>query len=330
MSARQPIDPALRQLLDQQALALAALGSFAEMSDAQRVQTRRALLQRALDSRSAIPGLPNAVVAQDLSIAGGRRARLYRPGAGNEVLPVLIYAHGGGWVAGSIESHDPFCRLLCAASGVMILSIDYRLAPENRFPAALEDVISAAGWMAAHAQQWNTDVSRMALGGDSSGANLAAAAAHRICGAESNALRALLLLYPVTDHPSHNHRSYQENATGYGLEAVVMRWYWQQYAPGVAADNPDASPLRGAPLAAAPMPATLVTTAEYDVLRDEGIAYATKLERAGTHVSHLHAPDMHHNFPVHPATVVRFPQCQAALAQIAGWLRTALEVAVQR
>lgn len=322
MSARSPIDPALRQLLDQQREAIEALGPFAKMSDAQRVQTRRDLMQRALASRSAIPGLPNAVASEDLSLAAGRGARLYRPKPGSDCLPVLVYAHGGGWVAGSIESHDPFCRLLCAAAGVMIVSIDYRLAPEHRFPAALEDMLAAARWVATHARACGADGSRVALGGDSSGANIAAAAAHRMCTADAGALRALLLLYPVTDHPSHEHRSYQENATGYGLEAAVMRWFWQQYAPGVAADDASASPLREAVLPA--LPPTLVATAEYDVLRDEGIAYARKLELAGVQVAHLHAPDMHHNFPVHPATVARFPQCRAALAQIADWLRGTL------
>lgn len=322
MGARHPIDPALRQLLDQQAQAIAALGSFAAMSDAQRVQLRRGLVQRALESRSSIPGLPNAVTSRDLSITAGRRARLYRPAGGGGPLPALVYAHGGGWVAGSIESHDPFCRLLCAASGVMMLSIDYRLAPEHRFPAALEDMVAAARWMAAHARDCNADGARLALGGDSSGANLAAAAAYRICDAEANSLRALLLLYPVTDHPSHQHRSYEENATGYGLEAAVMRWYWEQYAPGVAPDDVDASPLRLTVLPA--LPPTLVTTAEYDVLRDEGIAFAQKLNAAAVNVSHLHAPDMNHNFPVHPATVARFPQSDAALTSIAAWLHAVL------
>jgi acetyl esterase len=322
MSARQPIDPALRQLLDQQAQAMAALGSFAAMSEAERVQLRRSLVQRALESRTSISGLPNAVASRDLSIASGRRARLYRPEGARGLLPVLVYAHGGGWVAGSIQSHEPFCRLLSAASGVMILSIDYRLAPEHRFPAALEDMGSAARWMAAHAQECEADVTRIALGGDSSGANLAAAAAHRICAADANALQALLLLYPVTDHPSRGHRSYDENASGYGLEAIVMRWYWEQYAPGVAPDNADASPLRSPVLPA--LPPTLVTTAEYDVLRDEGIAYADRLRTAGVKVTQMHALDMTHNFPVNPATVARFPQCEAALASIAAWLRAAL------
>lgn len=321
MSARPPLDPALRQLLDQQLQASAALGSFASMSDRERVQLRRLLVQRALEGRGSIPGLPNSVSSRDLSIASGS-ARLYRPATGHGQLPVLMYAHGGGWVAGSVESHDPFCRLLCAASGVMVLSVDYRLAPEHRFPAALEDIIAASQWMALHAQDCNVDSRRIALGGDSSGANLAAAAAHRICAADRAALAALLLLYPVTDHPSSRHRSYEENATGYGLEATVMRWYWEQYAPGVAPDNADASPLQLA--APPPLPPTLVATAEYDVLRDEGIAFVRKLEGAGVRVSHLHAPDMSHNFAVNPATVARFPQCERALASIAKWLRAAL------
>jgi acetyl esterase len=139
---------------------------------------------------------------------------------------------------------------------------------------------------------------------------------------EAHALRALLLLYPVTDSPQAGHASYTENATGYGLEADAMRWFWQQYAPGVSPSDPDASPLQLHNLPA--LPPTLVATAEYDVLRDEGLAYAQKLEAAGIAVSRLHAPDMHHNFPVHPGTVARFPQCDAALSQIASWLRATL------
>jgi acetyl esterase len=135
-------------------------------------------------------------------------------------------------------------------------------------------------------------------------------------------LRALLLLYPITDSPGAGHGSYLENATGYGLEANMMRWYWQQYAPRVSPDDPDVSPLQLHKLPA--LPPTLLATAEYDVLRDEGLAYARKLEEAGVVVTRLHSPDMHHNFPVHPGTVARFPQGDAALAHIAGWLRATL------
>ena len=125
----------------------------------------------------------------------------------------------------------------------------------------------------------------------------------------------MLLLYPVTDHPDANHLSYTENGTGYGLEAKLMRWFWDQYARGFSPDDPDVSPLRVHKVP--PLPPVLVATAEYDVLRDDGTAYAEKLEAAGVAVTHMHSPDMHHNFPVHPATVARFPQSDAALTRIA-------------
>jgi acetyl esterase len=126
----------------------------------------------------------------------------------------------------------------------------------------------------------------------------------------------------VTDHPDANHPSYTENATGYGLEGKLMRWFWDQYAQGAPADDPSVSPLRLHKFPA--LPPTLIATSEYDVLRDEGIAYGEKLKSSGIPVTQLHAPDMHHNFAVHPATVARFPQSETALHQIAGWLRKTL------
>jgi acetyl esterase len=327
---RIPIDAALRRLLDEQATASAALGSFASMTDSERVQLRRALIQRALASRASIRGLPNDVESRELMLDDAHAqlpARVYRPAG--EVRPpaLLLYLHGGGWVAGSIETHDPFCRLLCAAARVAVLSVEYRLAPEYHYPAALEDVGRALRAATRTASQWGVDATRLGLGGDSSGANLAAVTAHQMCATGEMALRALLLLYPVTDHPRHEHRSYSENATGYGLEASLMRWFWDQYAPGVSPDDPNASPLRLKNLPQ--LPPTLISTAEYDVLRDEGVEYAHKLRAAGVELTHLHAPDMHHNFPVHPGTVARFPQCEAALEQISVWLKRTLGTAAE-
>jgi acetyl esterase len=224
---------------------------------------------------------------------------------------MLVYLHGGGWVVGSVEIWDPFCHLLSEASDVIILSVEYRLAPEHPYPAGLEDAIAATHWASKHA-------ARVALGGDSAGANLAAVAANRLC-SEGYPLQALMLLYPVTDHPSAGHRSYVENATGYGLEAERMLWFWEQYAAGISPDDPGISPLRIENVPA--LPPTLVATAEYDVLRDEGIAYAEKLSAAGIPVTPLHSPDMSHNFPVTPNLVGRFPQCRETLSEIAGWLR---------
>ncbi|MGH9519617.1 MAG: alpha/beta hydrolase, partial [Terriglobales bacterium] len=248
---------------------------------------------------------------------------LYTPPDAKAPLPVHIYLHGGGWAAGSVETHDPFCRLLCAAASVLILSVEYRLAPEYPFPAGLEDALAAYRWAAKRAPGFGGDAQRLALGGDSAGANLAAVAANRVCAEDEAPLpAALMLLYPVMDHPSAGHASYCERGTDCGLDASRMEWFWALYAAGVSPGNPEISPLRMNALPA--LPPTLVATAEFDPLRDEGVKYAEKLRAAGIAVTHLHAADMHHNFPVHPGTVMRFPQCAQALQEIAGWLKTTL------
>ncbi len=321
MIERKPIDGALRRFLDAGA---AASRDLAQMPDRERVPAGRALMLKALASRESIPNLPNQVSTRDIVIAGTLTVRLYLPPqSGAALFPVLVYLHGGGWVFGSIETHDPFCRLLSGAANVIIASVEYRLAPEHPYPAALEDTRTAFDWAAGHAGEWGGDAARLALGGDSAGANLAAVVANQLCNSSAALrLRALLLLYPVVDHPVAGHPSYTENATGYGLEANSMRWFWQQYAPGISPHDPAASPLQLARMPA--LPPTLIATAEYDVLRDEGLAYVKKLAAAGVSITHLHSPDMHHNFPVHPGTVARFPQSDAALAHIAKWLRVNL------
>ena len=322
MRNRRPIDPALRNYLD--SLAPAPIQPNAD--NLEQARFRRSLMLQALASRNTIPGLPNRVTTRDLAISPELTARLYTPPEPASPLPVLIYAHGGGWVCGSIETHDPFCRLLCEAAGILILSVEFRLAPEHPFPAAPEDMLAAYRWTQAHARSFGGNPERLLLGGDSAGANLAAVTATTISvSGESTPPAALLLLYPVMDHPSAGHPSYQENTTGYGLSAELMTWFWDQYSPHVPPADPRISPLRLSDLPA--LPPTLIATAEYDPLRDEGIAYAEKLAHAGIAVTHLHAPDMHHNFPVHPGTVARFPQSIAALEEFAAWLRTTLQLA---
>lgn len=315
---RMPLDSALRQYLEEMAALPSALPGEPDTA-----ASRRALMNRALESRRSIPGLPNRVDTQDLTISAHRAARLYTPPDAATPLPVLLYMHGGGWVVGSIATHDPFCRLLSNTAGIQILAIDYRLAPDYPFPAGLNDTLAAWHWLADHAHEIGGDPKRLAVGGDSAGANLAAVAANRLSmAAVATQPAAQLLLYPVTDHPSADHPSYKECATGCGLDASVMRWFWDQYIPGVSADDPNISPLRHANLPQ--LPPTLVATAEHDPLRDEGIAYAERLMAAGVKVTHLHSPDMHHNFPVHPGTVARFPQSVDALNRIAGWLKDTL------
>src|SRR5579863_976201 len=139
MQNRKPIDPALKSYLD--AIA-AASGATLPPDDAERVRLRRAWMLRAREERDAIAGLPNAVATRDVAISPGLNGRLYAPAGATSPLPLLVYAHGGGWVVGSIETHDPFCRLLCEAADVIVLSLDYRLAPEHRFPAAIDDMLA--------------------------------------------------------------------------------------------------------------------------------------------------------------------------------------------
>ena len=319
MLRQKPLDEALRRLLDEQA---ANSDNLTQMTDEERVQMVRSLMMQALESRASIPGLPNEVEIREVEIAPSLAARLYRPPS-TALLPMLVYLHGGGWVAGSVATQDPFCRLLSQAAEIIVVSIEYRLAPEHPYPAAVEDTLTAVQWVVKHAAEWGGDPARLALGGDSAGANLAAVGANQLCAsAVAHPLRALLLLYPATDHPNANHASYTENATGYGLTASIMHWFWKQYASDVSPDDPNVSPLRLQTVPA--LPPTLVATAEYDVLRDEGIAYAEKLAMSGIAVSHLHAPDMNHNFVASPGTVGRFPQCDATLTEIAHWLKVGL------
>ena len=314
---RKPLDPALRQYLDEIAVAPSAT------IPPETAANRRAIMNRALANRTCIPGLPNRVDSRDLTTSARRTARLYTPPNAVLPLPVLLYMHGGGWVVGSIETHDPFCRLLCDAAGIQILAIDFRLAPEYPFPAGVNDTLAAWHWLVANANEIGGDPQRLAVGGDSAGANLAAVVANRI-GAAAGVTQpaAQLLLFPVMDHPDAGHASYTECATGCGLDASVMRWFWDQYHPGISSADPNLSPLRLEKIP--PLPPTLVATAEHDPLRDEGIAYAERLLASGVAVTHLHYADMHHNFPVHPGTVARFPQSIEALQRFALWLRQTL------
>lgn len=320
MNERQPIDPALRAYLDEVAANTPKLPPG--ITDLERAEILRAGMIRVREARTEIAGLPNGVQVRDVEIRSGLQARLYTPSGATGPLPVMVYLHGGGWVVGSaMKTHDPACRVLSERSGLVILSVEYRLAPEHPYPAALEDAIAAYHWVEQHAREFGGDPTRLALGGDSSGANLAAAATNRL-GIEGStgALRAQLLLCPVIDSPDADYPSRIENATGYGLEWSGMLWFHRMYGAGVPADDPGAYPIHQEPLPK--LPPALVITAEYDTLRDEGIAYAEKLKNAGIEVTHRHAPDMHHNFTVTPGLVMRLPQCVASMNEVAKWLRT--------
>jgi acetyl esterase len=224
---------------------------------------------------------PEPIFATEAIDAGGVPARLYRPNA-HRGLPLLVYLHGGGWVIGDLESHDDLCRRLANLVGCLVLSINYRLAPEHPFPAPLEDAIVATRWAIGHAAELGADANRVAIGGDSAGGNLAAAVVHSGVGP----LRFQLLVYPVTDGRCSTD-SYSENGSGYFLTADAMSWFYDHYLSGGVGSrtDPRVSPLLAADTAFAGQPSAFVITAEYDPLRDEGEAYAARLRDAGVSVT---------------------------------------------
>ncbi|HZR14591.1 MAG TPA: alpha/beta hydrolase [Acidimicrobiia bacterium] len=205
--------------------------------------------------------------------------RVYRPVEGGDPLPVVVYFHGGGWVICDLDTHDGTCRALANGVNAVVVSVDYRLAPEHKFPAAAEDAYEVTSWVAAHADELGVEPSRLAVAGDSAGGNLAAVVALMARDRGGPAITFQLLVYPVTNH-SFDTDSYRENADGYFLHRASMEWYWRQYlADERDGANPYASPLRVED--ARGLPPGMVITAEFDPLRDEGEAYGRKLAEAG-------------------------------------------------
>jgi acetyl esterase/lipase len=199
----------------------------------------------------------------------------------------LLYLHGGGWVVGDLDTHDSVCRAVASRGGCTVVSLDYRLAPENPFPAAVEDAWAGLNWLAAQ-------VDSVAVGGDSSGGNLAAVLTLRARERGGPPIAAQLLIYPVTDCDFET-TSYREAATGYGLTRESMAWYWAQYVPELKhREHPDASPLRAKDHH--DLPPALIITCELDPLASEGIAYAQALKSAGVHVQHILEPGMVHGY----------------------------------
>jgi acetyl esterase len=226
---------------------------------------------------------------------GDRRVpiRVYAP-SGTNGLPILVYLHGGGWVTGNLDVNDYRCRRLATRAGCMVVAVDYRLAPEHPFPAAAEDAYEALTWAMREADSLGGDPNRVAVAGDSSGANLAAAATLMIRdrGGEQPVLQ--VLTCPATDYEleSESMRTY---GNSFVIERRDLRWCWDHYLSGAAdADDPYASPLRAPSLER--LPPALVMTAELDPLRDQGEAYAGRLESAGVQVTLTRYPSMVHSF----------------------------------
>jgi acetyl esterase len=249
------------------------------------------------------------------SPGGPIRARLYRP-EGDGRLPLLVYLHGGGWMLGSIDSFDTLVRALANAAGAIVLSVGYRLAPEAPFPAGLEDCLSAVRWAASNAAELGADPERLAVAGDSAGANLATVVARRLRGEVD--LRMQALIYPVTD-AGCNTASYREFGERHGLTAASMQRFWNLYLDGADGMHPDASPLRAQDLTG--LPPAIVLTAGCDPLRDEGEAYADALRAAGVEVEcHRYEGAIHGFWRWLAATQLS----RRAVEQVAGALRARL------
>ena len=222
--------------------------------------------------------------------------RLYRAqgSAAGAVLPVLIYFHGGGWVLGDLDSHDQACRAIANAALCCVVAVDYRLAPEVKFPGAISDSAAATRWILGNAVSLAIDPARAAVGGDSAGGNIAAVMALMARDGYLPQVAFQLLIYPVVDM-GMGHASYQRITEGFPLVASTMKWFIEHYlpSPGDVADW-RASPLRAAALAG--VAPALVLTCAHDPLCDEGIEYARRLDREGVSVTHLHYNDQMHGF----------------------------------
>ena len=278
------LDPDIRRLLHT---------VFAAPADAPDVAALRAAAEEA---PRLLGGSPEAVAAlSDLRApgpAGAVPVRVYRPRL-DAVAPAILYAHGGGWVTGSLDSHDKLCRILANRIGALIVAVDYRRAPEQVYPAALDDFEAAWRWLRAEASSLGADGTRFAVAGDSSGGNLAAALTLRLRARGAPQPQLQLLLYPALDATCAR-ASYREFATGYNLTAAQMAWYWAAYRAGAEPAAPELSPLAADHLSGS-APA-VVALAAADVLRDDGKDYALRLASAGLPTRVVECAGMIHGF----------------------------------
>jgi acetyl esterase len=247
---------------------------------------------------------------------GDLPARVYRP-AVDGTTPVVVFLHGGGWVIGSIETHDATAARLAAGSGCTLVSVEYRLAPETVFPGTLEDCYAATAWVAEHGDQLGVDTSRLAIAGDSAGGNLGAAVCLLARERGGPAIAFQLLIYPVTD-VSGEYPSYRDNAEGYLLSADAMRWFIDHYVGDPSGADWRAAPVRADDLSG--LPPALIITAEFDPLRDEGELFGRRLREAGVPVTVSRYDGMIHGFfgfPVDKAIEAR-EEAAAALRAALG------------
>jgi acetyl esterase len=307
-----PIDPRVKRFLN-----LLAAGNPPDARSA-TVEERRKGLSALMEFAGPPPALEHIEDRMLPGPGGALRIRLYSPSSA-AVLPGLIYFHGGGLVAGSLDTHDCIGRALCKASGVRVLSVDYRLAPEHRFPAALEDARAALAHISAHAADFGIDPARLGIAGDSAGATLAAATCQAAIQAGGPPLILQLLLCPILDY-SRVTESKRELSSGYLVDQSTLDHDLMYYLPaGTDASNPRVSPLLAADVSG--MPRTFIHTAEFDPLRDEGRNYFERLTQAGNEVSYTCHPGMIHLFYGLGAVI---PYARTAFEQFGAEIRAAL------
>jgi acetyl esterase len=285
-----PLDARARRFLD----TLAASGAASTL--ALSVEERRRSLAQLLGFGGSAPAVGSVAERTLPGPASQLRLRIYTPaGVGaHAVLPGLVYFHGGGLVAGSLDTHDGICRALTQASGCRLLAVDYRLAPEHPFPGAVEDGLAATAWIAAHAAELGLDPERLGISGDSAGATLAAVVCQSAAAAGQPPLACQFLICPIMDYSAESD-SRRSLADGYLVDRATLEHDLRHYLPaGADRADPRVSPLRAAALRG--LPPTCVHTAEYDPLRDEGAAYAERLRAAGVPSTYRCHPGMIHLF----------------------------------
>ncbi len=280
-----PIHPTIQSMLDRIA-GLPPMHSF----------TPEQIRATDLARYASVPR-PEVAHVEDRMIPGPRgeiRIRIYRPDL-DDGHPVMTFFHGSGFVICSIETHDGLCRQICRRAKIVVVSVDYALAPENKFPAGVDDSLAATRWVGAHAASFGGDPARHVVAGDSAGGTMALVSAMRIRDEGGPHIKAQLLMYPVADYPDPARQSYIERGSGYGLSADAMRYFWGHYlADEKDRTHPHAAPLHAASFAA--LPATYIMIAEYDPLRDEGELLAAKLKAAGVDTTLIRYADVNHGF----------------------------------
>lgn len=298
---------------------------IAKLAALQELTSRNPSLEQLRNSRRGatkfISGDPPQVAeVRNLQIpgpAGPLPVRIYLPRSKQAQLPVIVYFHGGGWVFGDLDSHDNLCRTLASKTDAVVMAVDYRLAPEHVFPAALDDAAAALRWVATNAQTFHGDASRIAVAGDSAGGNLAAALSLLARDQQGPHIRAQVLLYPAVDLSNLNRQSTLDFAQGYFLTRERMAWFIEQYVPTASQRRkPLASPLLASSHAG--LPPALTITAGFDPLRDEGEAYAQALGNAGVTSRMQRYEGVLHGF----MSMDRwFPEARQATDLVASFLR---------